>query len=326
MIQAQDLISKFKYALDNKWGYIWGSAGITWTDARQKQKVDYMVSKYGSNWKKNSEAKNDNYYNAAVYGSKWVGHTVADCSGLFVWAFKQLGGSIYHGSNSIYDRYCSKKGKMTDDVRKNIKPGTAVFTGDSSKHGHIGLYVGNGKCIEASGTQAGVCTSNLSAGKWTYWGELKDVSFSGEQATEPTAGQDFDLIAEPAVEIPDTIRRGSKGLNVRLAQNMLYKLGYDLGPCGIDSDFGKATEAAVRDFQNDHKLTQDGIIGPKTWKALIESYDKAFPVGSAPVETISPGFTPVQTFMVTIRNLTSAEADAVVSKYPGSLKQEERKE
>ena len=32
-IKAADLVAKFQYALDNKWGYIWGSAGAKWTDA-----------------------------------------------------------------------------------------------------------------------------------------------------------------------------------------------------------------------------------------------------------------------------------------------------
>lgn len=189
IIAAADLIAKFQYAYDNKWGYIWGTAGVTWTEAKQKQKVDYMVSKYGANWKNSSEAKKDNYYYAALYGSKWVGHTVADCSGLFAWAFKQLGGSIAHGSNSIYDRYCSSKGAFKNGKRsdgKDLKAGTAVFTGTSSNRGHIGLYIGNGKVIEAQGTQAGVVISEVTLAKWTWWGELKDVSYGAEPQPQPT--------------------------------------------------------------------------------------------------------------------------------------------
>ena len=205
-IKADALIEKFRYALDNHWGYIWGTAGVMWTASKQQQKVNYMVSKYGTSWKKNSEAKNDNYYNAAVYGSKWIGHYVADCSGMFAWAFRQLGGAIAHGSNSIYDRYCSKKGKLTDDKKKTLMPGTAVFVDHSGNKSHIGLYVGNGKCIEASGTQAGVCTSNLSAGKWTYYGELKDVVFTDEA---PIPGFDpVPVPSEPADDRP-TVRQAS---------------------------------------------------------------------------------------------------------------------
>lgn len=70
MIKAVDIVEKFRYALDNHWGYIWGSAGILWTKAKQQQKIDYMVGKYGTSWQKNSEAKQDNYYSAAVYGDK----------------------------------------------------------------------------------------------------------------------------------------------------------------------------------------------------------------------------------------------------------------
>ena len=292
-ISANALVEKFEYALDNRWGYIWGAAGILWTQARQNQKINYMVTKYGSNWQKDIDAKKDNYYYAALCGDKWIGHYVADCSGLFAWAFKQLGGSIAHGSNSIYDRYCTTKGKITDDIRKTMLPGTAVFTGDSKSHGHIGLYIGNGKVIEASGTVAGVCVSNLAAGKWTYYGLLKGVDYGGE-------------VPEPAKDdsLP-TLRRGSKGAYVTKAQTILKQLGYDLGPCGIDGDFGQATEKAVKKFQQDWGLQQDGVIGERTWGMLL----------SAPTNKV--------TYTVTIKNLARTAADELKKKYPGAIVTEE---
>ena len=36
----------------------------------------------------------------------------------------------------------------------------------------------------------------------------------------------------------------------------------------VDGDFGPKTEEAVKKFQKEHGLTQDGICGPKTWEAL----------------------------------------------------------
>ena len=48
-----------------------------------------------------------------------------DCSGLFVKAFRDQGGSIYHGSNSIYRKYCSEKGKLTSVSQ--LRVGMAVF-------------------------------------------------------------------------------------------------------------------------------------------------------------------------------------------------------
>ena len=298
MITAEQLLALFVLALDELWGYIWGTAGITWTQARQNQKVEYMVSKYGSNWKNNKDAKADNYYSAAMYGSKWIGHTVADCSGLFAWAFKKLGGAIAHGSNSIYDRYCTTKGKLTDTLKKTLIPGTAVFTGDAKNHGHIGLYIGNGKVIEASGTQAGVCTSNITAGKWTYYGLLKNVSYNDEIAQDIPSVPSDDKILYP------TIRRGNKGENVVILQTLLSDRGYNLGSYGIDGDFGPATENAVRTFQKDHGLTVDGIAGPKTWAALI---------GDAKEDK----------YTVTVTGLTKYQADELAGKYPTAKIQKE---
>ena len=35
MIKASELIAKFKQALSEKWGYIWGTSGEKWTEAKQ---------------------------------------------------------------------------------------------------------------------------------------------------------------------------------------------------------------------------------------------------------------------------------------------------
>lgn len=292
MIKATDLIEKFRYALDNHWGYIWGTAGVLWTKAKQQQKVDYMVNRYGTTWQKNSEAKSDNYYNAALYGAKWIGHYVADCSGLFAWAYGKLGGSIAHGSNSIYDRYCKSKGKLTDELKKAILPGTAVFTGDSKQHGHIGLYVGGGKVIEASGTQAGVCVSNITANKWTYWGELKDVSYLAENAPISPSTPSDDKILYP------TLKRGNKGEKVAILQQLLIDRGYQLPRYGVDGDYGAETEAAVKQFQKDHGLKVDGIAGEKTWAYLM---------GETPAPAVK--------YTVTLKGITESQLDQLKGQF-----------
>ena len=171
-VKAVDLIAKFQYALDNDWGYIWGKAGVLWTQAMQNAM---------------NKTTSETYKYARMYGKKWIGHYVADCSGLFYWAFKQLGGYMYHGSDTMWNKYCTAKGALSNGKRtdkETLKPGTAVFTYNSKKNnrGHVGLYVGNGKVIEASGTQAGVCTSNVSDKKWVEWGELKGVDYKNSDA------------------------------------------------------------------------------------------------------------------------------------------------
>lgn len=193
-VKTADLIAKFQYALDNHWGYILNTWHTQWTQELQNAKINYMKSKYGNNWKNSEEAKRDASYYAALYGAKWIGHWVTDCSGLFYWAFKELGGYMYHGSNTMWNKYCTAKGKLSKGSRtdgKELLPGTAVFVlKNDTDRSHVGLYIGNGKVIEASGTQAGVITTSISDKKWAEWGELKGVQYEGysvinSEASEP---------------------------------------------------------------------------------------------------------------------------------------------
>lgn len=197
-ISTKDLIAKFQYAIDNNFGYIWGTAGIKWTAEKQAAATREMTVKYGK---------------------KWIGHYVADCSGLFTWAFKQLGGTMYHGSNTMYRSWCTDKGRLTGGKRsdgKELKPGTAVFTGTEDNHGHVGLYIGNGKVIEAQGTQAGVVVSSVTLDKWTYWGELKGVVYDGstpEPEPQPKPEKGYAIVTGKNV----ALRQGpGTDCNVRL--------------------------------------------------------------------------------------------------------------
>lgn len=69
-----------------------------------------------------------------------------------------------------------------------------------------------------------------------------------------------------------TIKKGSKGNLVCLAQQKLIQKGYKLPKFGADGYFGDETEKAVRELQKDTGLVVDGIIGPKTWSILNSNY------------------------------------------------------
>lgn len=189
-ITTVELIAKFQYAYDNKWGYILNTWHTKWTQSLQDGKVSYMKKKYGDKWKDSATAKKDDSYTAAMYGSRWVGKYVTDCSGLFYWAFKELGGYMYHGSNTMWNKYCTSKGKLSKGKRTDgntLKPGTAVFVlKGTSNRSHVGLYIGNGKVIEASGTQTGVIISEITNTKWAEWGELKGVEYSTSSSSSVT--------------------------------------------------------------------------------------------------------------------------------------------
>ena len=246
MISAEKLTELFRQALGDHWGYIWGTAGEQWTEAKQKVL---------------EETTDADRAQGRAYGSKWIGHTVADCSGLFSWAFKKLGGYMYHGSDTMFRKYCVnkgelKKGKRTD--RATLKPGSAVFVWNGKTYSHVGLYVGDNTVIEAMSTINGVTTSRVTAGKWTHWGELTGVDYAGDNSQ----------LRE--LKGYKTIRKGCKGDAVKECQTLLEKAGYRVGSCGVDGEFGKDTLAAVKAFQKEHNLETDGIVGLKTWTALTE--------------------------------------------------------
>ena len=240
--------------LARKGGYIWGQSGVEWTAQKQKN----LEKKYNAN----PDAYAD-YKGSVKYGSKWIGHPVWDCSGLCRWALKQFGIAVAHGSNSIWDRYLSKKGKLTSGM--DLPEGAAVFTGNDSKKPHIGTYTGNGLVTEASGANAGVIQSKLHGGKWKYWGLYKNVSYDfipgQKQETLPAA-------QAPVPSVPSTLRKGASGENVRFMQQALLDAGFDLPKYGVDGSFGRETLAALKEFQKSRGLKADGICGPKTWAAI----------------------------------------------------------
>lgn len=70
----------------------------------------------------------------------------------------------------------------------------------------------------------------------------------------------------PAVSPAEpTLCRGMTGDSVIYLQTTLSRLGARIA---IDGEFGAATEAAVYDFQDNHNLDMDGIVGPATWEAI----------------------------------------------------------
>lgn len=97
-----------------------------------------------------------------------------DCSGAFAYAYKQLGGYMYHGSNTMWRKYTTIKGKRAE---MTLLPGMAVFKwkkdGGPDSEGdfyHVGCYIGDGKVIEAQSKATGCVVSDVS--KWPYAAQL----------------------------------------------------------------------------------------------------------------------------------------------------------
>ena len=72
---------------------------------------------------------------------------------------------------------------------------------------------------------------------------------------------------QPRQDNRPTLRRGDRGAFVLDLQVLLKSAGCFSGK--QDGDFGRLTEAAVREFQAENDLTADGIVGANTWAALM---------------------------------------------------------
>ncbi len=66
-----------------------------------------------------------------------------------------------------------------------------------------------------------------------------------------------------------TIRLGSQGPAVRILQMNLIGLNFNFNNIAVTGTFDADTDEALRDFQAEHKLVPDGIVGPITWGALF---------------------------------------------------------
>lgn len=105
----------------------------------------------------------------------------------------------------------------------------------------------------------------------TTWNKIAYIYVAVMRLAE-LGGEDIPL---PGQRPAGTLRRGSSGETVRLAQYFLRVIAlYDdeLPPITIDGIYGSATENAVRTFQKMQGLTVDGIIGTATWNALYERF------------------------------------------------------
>jgi len=179
-IPVKALYDYTKMMLDENWGYIWGTAGIKWTQARQDKVEDEMAQKYGS---------------------KWIGHMVTDCSGVMVYIWKQYGLKIPHGSSSMV-----REGYIVD-CGPTPHPGWAALvdeTPDTPDNKHIGIVGADGVTVyEAKGTQAGFVTSKVTDKKWVKFGRFKDVDY----------GEEEEVLVPP---VSDTYFAEITGDNVRL--------------------------------------------------------------------------------------------------------------
>ena len=72
--------------------------------------------------------------------------------------------------------------------------------------------------------------------------------------------------------LPATIRLGSVGAGVELAQYELSRVLVLAGSQDVDGRFGPQPARAVRAYQQQKGLAADGVVGPRTWMAMLTEH------------------------------------------------------
>lgn len=199
------------------------------------------------------------------------GQKVHDCVGLikgYLWCDTPDSEPIYKAAQDVavsgLYMVCSENGSI--DTMPDT-PGVCVFMRDMS---HVGVYVGDGYVVEATGHARGVVKTKLAGRGWGLWGKPRWISYEAaatpaqpEQATTQATASALNVTGLPL------LRYGDKGECVRSAQLLLTGRGYSCGRCGADGEIGQDTYNAIIAFQRASGLQQDGIIGAQTWARLI---------------------------------------------------------
>ena len=261
------------------WPYVFGAWGEQCTPAGRKKRArdDHptIVSK----------CQVLNGSKGSCSGCKWdLPVRMYDCRGFTHWCLDQVGIGIQGGGATSQWNTKSNwvlQGPVSEMPRDRV---CCIFVRKGDKMEHTGLYLGDGSTCECS---SGVQYFETMKSKWTHYA-IPAGLYEDTPTPEP-----------PDPDKKPTLRRGDSGSYVTLAQAELLQRGYDLGSYGADGKFGAKTEAAVKAFQRDWGLTQDGIIGEKTW-AMLDS-------------------TPVKVqYYVIVPHLSLADAEALVALHPGA--------
>jgi len=280
------------------WAYVFGARGQYCTPANRRVRYsdEHPTIKTAC---KNFDGS------GSCKGCKWYPQEKRtrcfDCRGFTYWILKQVYGweLIGAGATSQWNREANWKAKGL--VKDGIPQGVIVCLfyhkkGSSTVMAHTGLYYNGETCECSNGVQHFTKLNE----KWTHWAIPACVD---GVVPEPTPVPDPELGSDRP-----TLRRGSKGEDVKDLQLRLHWKGYDLGSYGVDGDYGRATEAAVKAFQTDAGLKADGICGPDTWRALLGE-DK--------------GEDKPKTYTVRITGVSEAEKTRLLAEFPAATVERE---
>lgn len=96
------------------------------------------------------------------------------------------------------------------------------------------------------------------------------VEYTPAQEADPHPSELTTPAVMPTHEFwpPRVVCAGMTGPDIKVLHTLLEVWGY--GTMDAKYDFGSYLETRVKEFQTDHGLKPDGIVGPLTWAALLK--------------------------------------------------------
>ena len=219
--------------------------------------------------------------NETKYGAFTKANFLPWCGSFCMWVANQAGVKIPNTVSTMAGAASFKKlGTWTDAAMASPQPGDIVyfdFMAGGAPIEHVGIVVkenGDGTVTTVEGNTAG---EKKKSGSQANGGEacLKVRAYKKNNKKKIPAfivgfgrpnyvGNDVTVkpVPTPAPAFPGAIKPGDKGEGVKLIQHALTLVE--------DGDYGPATKAKVIAFQDNHdNLDSNGIVGPKTWAALM---------------------------------------------------------
>ena len=214
----------------------------------------------------------DSYKAADFETQAAAGQKVHDCCGLLKGAMmcSTVNGDP-EGELKPYDKnpqmlYDAASVKSGDMGKFPKIPAYLVYNSNKS---HVGVYVGGDEVVEARGHAYGVVKSKITDKRWVFWSDYCHADYSDYQPEPTPAPVKEDEVKYSELQV---CREGSTGDAVKTIQANVK--------VAVDGIYGSSTKAAVKKFQQNHKdadgkpLTVDGVVGAKTWWAIIERWHK----------------------------------------------------
>ncbi len=214
------------------------------------------------------------YYRAGDFESQF-GQKVHDCCGLikgYRWCDNPDSEPEYNGAQDVAAaglyHQCSLRGKISTmpDVA-----GVCVFRGDL---GHVGVYIGGGKVVEAMGHAYGVVETDLHRRNWSLWGMPDWIDYDGNEGGDYVTEAVTPAVqtARPTyyydVKMP-LLKPGMIDYATLTARIMLENKGFKADTSDVRGLMDEPTVAAVKEFQSENRLLADGEIGGDTWHKLL---------------------------------------------------------